>query len=939
MSSATNDPRAVKTPKTLKDLGIAHGRINKIKGRSVTGWLYSPTRDVTPVLMVDGRPATLIEWPTQRTDVEAALGVTGKLGFEFQMDGTEVGAKIELFALSGQRLHKIYQEYAEHAVPDLSVFRQFDRIAKISQQSDAVAITSWDGAHNPIGRAKVLYDIAQTRRPAAIVTYLFQEFGGQLWKPLAENDVPLLTIPWNDRARYHRILRAMNVNFPTVWICKPRLPNFELASQIAAEDAKLILDLDDNDDHFSESIPSRMKIYGSSGLGQSKYYQNRVQARTVASVTLRESYGGEIVRHARAEAPEIPMGVDASETDPRADSADRSTKHIGFIGTVRTHKNILAAAKSISVINWRYKQNLKFHVYGDVQPEALKRDLLEHGVQLKGIVPAGQLYAELSRMDLVLTGFPSPEGKDEEVTRYQITSKIGDGLAVKRPVLVPDGPSVADLVNTPGVFAFDEVNFPQKVVDALAFKGEISLPPQFTLAGAYQGFADAEVEASKQPRAAEVFANSVLWQDRDAGTATRPTLLLLWKQHDAGIYGRRIDQIARSYKKRYPGHDVRVLELWHEKDGEAYVKRSSSHMSDAGNVLTSAGRKIDGSHVDADGISFDMMDYNSSADLDQEVFRYLTNRSILPSNTVVILFPFIKFYEKLRDTFSPYTKIVDVVDNQLSWSNLNTDRGRQVAMQYNTMLANADAAVFNSAVNMEYFTDADIVPSSVPAHIIPNWYTPPAGANNLARDQRVSSEFNVVYSGNMNDRIDWDIIRATAEISEKIVVHLVGAADRAPAGFFEILKLKNVLYHGPQTERFSLSLLSNAQLAIMPHVPDDVSNFMNPMKLHMYRAVGVSTIATQVEGIDPDLDSATVCPSRADFVEAVSLKFAQWSGSGGQTLRVEPRHSASEHEERYLGLIHSIAPWTRADSRAQDSAENEIGGGLVSTLNRAALGI
>ena len=378
-------------------------------------------------------------------------------------------------------------------------------------------------------------------------------------------------------------------------------------------------------------------------------------------------------------------------------------------------------------MNWRYKQNLKFHVYGDVQPEALKNELLEHGVELKGIVPADQLYSELSRMDLVLTGFPSPDGQDEEVTKYQITSKIGDGLAVKRPVLVPSGPSVADLVDTPGVFLFDEVTFPQKVVDALAFKGDIFLPSQFTLTGAYGGFGLAEAEASKQPRAAEVFANSVLWQDRDADTAIRPTILLLWKQHDAGIYGRRIDQVARSYKNRYPDHDVRVLELWHEKNAEEYEKRSSSHMSDARNVLTSASRKIDNAYVDADGLSYDMIEFKSSADLEWRVFQYLTNRSMLPANTVVILFPFIRFYEKLQDLFSTYTKIVDVVDNQLSWSDLNTGRGRQIALQYNTMLRNVDAAVFNSAVNMRYFTDANIIPGDVGAHMIPNWYTPPVG--------------------------------------------------------------------------------------------------------------------------------------------------------------------------------------------------------------------
>ncbi|MGP5033095.1 glycosyltransferase [Glutamicibacter arilaitensis] len=832
-----------------------------------------------------------------------ALGVPGNTGFRFHIDGAPSGTKVELFALSGQQLHAICHEYTANPISELNVFRQLDRIAKISQANDAVAITSWDGAHNPIGRAKVLYDIASSKRPAAIITYLFREFGGKLWEPLAESDITLLTIPWEDRARYHQMLRQMKVNFPTVWICKPRLPNFELASQIAANDAKLILDLDDNDDHFSESLPSRMKIYGASGLGQSKYFRNRVMARTVASTTLREAFGGEMVRHARTPAPEALAVADVPVTTGR---------NLGFIGTVRSHKNILAAAKSISVINWRYNQNIQFHVYGDVQPESLRKELIDHGVKLGGIVPAQQLHYELSRMDAILTGFPSSKESDEEVTKYQISSKIGDGLAVNRPVLVPHGPSVADLEGTPGVFLFNEVNFPQMVVDALGFEGEISLPPEFTLDGAYERFDVAETEASKSPRASEVFASSILWQERNADVAARPTLLLLWKQHDAGIYGRRIDQVARAYKNRYPNHDVRILELWHERQEEAYVKRSASHLSDASNVLAWANRKLDNSYIDMDGVSYEMIGFRSSADLEQLVFKYITNRSILPSNSVVILFPFIQFYEKIQDLFSAYSKIVDVVDNQFSWSKSNPGRSRDIALQYNAMMADVEAAVFNSSVNMEYFLDARIVPDKAVAHMIPNWYLPPASIAPFTNNEDKKSVFNIVYSGNMNDRIDWDIIRSTAKLHDTIIVHLVGAADRAPEGFFEILKLENVLYHGPQTERFSLALLASSQLAIMPHVPDDVSNFMNPMKLHMYRAAGVPVIATRVEGIDPDIDSTTVCPSRAEFVENIRLKFSAWSSGANATEPGRLRRIATAHEEEYLQLIQSVAPWYRS---------------------------
>ena len=41
----------------------------------------------------------------------------------------------------------------------------------------------------------------------------------------------------------------------------------------------------------------------------------------------------------------------------------------------------------------------------------------------------------------------------------------------------------------------------------------------------------------------------------------KPTLLLIWKQHDAGLYGRRIDQICRSYQTLHPDHRIIVLEI------------------------------------------------------------------------------------------------------------------------------------------------------------------------------------------------------------------------------------------------------------------------------------------------------------------------------------------------------------------------------------------
>ena len=126
------DPTPLGTPKVSAGLSIAHGHINKIAGRSVSGWLYSPTRDVTPVLFVDGRPATLVEWPRPRADVAKKLGIAEDTGFRFQIDAARTGAKVELYALSRQHLHPVCHEYVKTPVSDANVFRQLDQIGRAS---------------------------------------------------------------------------------------------------------------------------------------------------------------------------------------------------------------------------------------------------------------------------------------------------------------------------------------------------------------------------------------------------------------------------------------------------------------------------------------------------------------------------------------------------------------------------------------------------------------------------------------------------------------------------------------------------------------------------------------------------------------------------------------------------------------------------------------
>lgn len=876
---------------------IAFGRIEEFDGDTVSGWLYSPTRAVTPVLLVDGRTAELVQWPAGRQDVAAVFGGTTATGWKFRVPGGARGARVELFALYDGTLHRIANSVLEHDVLEKEFWRQLEKALEISVAPDAVAVTVWDGAHNPIGRAKVLYDIVGGVRPVVMFAYMMGPFGSQVWPPLADSNFSLVTIPWEERERYHRVIRQAGIAFGTVWICKPRLPNFHLASVVAAPDARLILDLDDNDDHFSRSDASATKVYGGAGLALAKMYEARIPARTVASLPLQRDYGGEIVRHVREDKTRLAAPVQRPEGPIR----------VGFVGTVRPHKNILGAARALAAARWALGLNIEFHVYGDVVPPQLVEELEETGAVVDGIVPSRLLDEKLSGLDVVLTGFPSADVGSDEANDYQITSKIGDALAMGKPVLVPRSPAVEDLEGMPGIHLFDETDFLASVSAATESAEQAVLPREFTREAGLEGFLRAERSADQQPRANRVFSDlAATHLDGSGGSDGRRTLLLVWKQHDSGLYGRRVDQVARAYKRANPDVNVRILEVLHDAEFRQYRHRSVNHLSDTGHILRLAERKARGGHVDADGVIRDLIRVSASGDVSRATFDYLVENRVMPWNSVVVIFPHNQFYDDMRAVLEPYTKVVDVVDNHFSWATRNAQRTASIAAQYNELARVSQRVVFNSARNKEFFVEKSIVAPETDVDVIPNWYDLPARESEREDVAVHDGRFDVVYSGNMNDRVDWDGLHAIAASGTEIRLHLIGGAERAPQPFRELLTCANVLYHGPQSEEYTLEVLRRAHLGVMPHRSDSISRFMNPLKLYMYEAIGIPVVASAVDGIGPAREGLTIAASWRGFVEAVHDAHRSWSEAGRPPVTRRSRSTAESGGGRYVEMLDKV---------------------------------
>ncbi len=874
-------------PKSNPHMNVA-GKIETANASVISGWVATVEETCLPLVFVNGRPMELRNWPKPRPDVNRALGLPGDMGFDFASEGLQTGDVITLYVFDGKAVHFVFETVAQTSGGWSNSLSQLRELQEIASAPDSVAITCWDGAHNPIGRAHVLYQTVTTQRPAIIVSYLFDEFGGALWPPLESSDFKRLLIPWSKRHEMFALLSSLDLSFPTIWMCKPRLPTFELAAALAGPQTRLILDHDDNEAHFSVSS-SEDRVYGPRSLSLARHLQSGITAHTAASCSIAAELEAPILRHVRRApepAPELP--------------APSGVVKLGFVGTVRPHKGMIEAARAVKLAGWMLNKTIELHVYGIFAPETLRAELAELDVVVKHKVTAGDLQQQLAEFDVILTGFPTVSDQDSEITRYQISSKIGDGLAAGRPVLVPDGESVADLADVDGIYLFDRNSFAQRLAAAIRHDRPVRLPRAFTPEGAYDVFAQVEQEATTPPPQMPALRSGLTAQ----ADAAPPTLVLIWKQYDAGLFGRRIDQVARGYKQRHPDHRVIVLELCGDHNHRLLQDNAHAQSHEAKIVLPLAEQKARLEHTDRFGVEYHALRFAATPVFKPAFTSYLFTHRLLPQNTKMVLFPVAPYLDRVYDILSEYRCVVDVVDNQFAWAGAATRM--TYGGQYMSLLSLADQIVFNSQENLAFLQDCGFLDpdraKDQGQSLIANWYSNGTGPSDRSDP---GGKRNLIYSGNMNDRVDWGLMRDISNLSPDVTLHLVGAGARVGGQLQELLDRDNIVYWGPLPEQQVSQLMLGATAGLMPHVKDDVSTYMNPLKVQMYRAHGLPVVSTDVPGIDPS--EVTLCDTRDSFLAAVrQLLDAPLAPQAVASLMEQTAERAQAAIDRYVQVIDDL---------------------------------
>jgi glycosyltransferase involved in cell wall biosynthesis len=117
-----------------------------------------------------------------------------------------------------------------------------------------------------------------------------------------------------------------------------------------------------------------------------------------------------------------------------------------------------------------------------------------------------------------------------------------------------------------------------------------------------------------------------------------------------------------------------------------------------------------------------------------------------------------------------------------------------------------------------------------------------------------------VYAGVVQERVDLDLLERTAAVMPTVV------AGPMPPETRDRLSRAGVVCLGPMRPQHLPALFAQASVALLPHVVDDLTTSMDPIKLYEYLASGLPVVATPV--VDPELPGVEVA-DRNQWASAV----------------------------------------------------------------------
>ncbi|MDD9991413.1 MAG: glycosyltransferase [Rhodospirillales bacterium] len=400
-------------------------------------------------------------------------------------------------------------------------------------------------------------------------------------------------------------------------------------------------------------------------------------------------------------------------------------------------------------------------------------------------------------------------------------------------------------------------------------------------------------------------------------------VVFFWKQNDSGIYGRRQDMLVK-----YLARDPRVARIFHF-DAPVNFFRSARLMSKA----TRGGRYSHARLVARETLRrrFGLADrgnvwfntfihfsnrcgsraFNHVLPAEEDYLDFLgrlfERHRIGQRRTVLWVCPVNFLYSEIEERLDPDIVVADVIDDERTWI-VTQECKDQLSRNYEEVLAGSDLALTNC---QSVFRRMHGLSDNI--HLLPN------AAELLEEDakhwpkprelKRLTGPV-IGYVGNLDiARIDLDLLRAVASERPRWNVVFIGSMHKGD----EIRELEiydNVNFLGVRVYEQALRYIRHFDVAIVPHLDNELTRHMNPLKLYVYHSLLVPVVSTAIENIGDFGEFVRVARSPHEFVRAIDecLRNEPLARDLPHLRKVLKENSWPERVNRVLKLIEREFP-------------------------------
>lgn len=849
-------------------------------------------------------------------------------------------------------------------VKDADELRLHRGAARARGERARVAVLAWDVGHNPFGRAHLLADLLRQRFDVEIWGSQFERYGANVWSPLRETTIPVRRASGSSFPAYLDTMEdlAQRIDADAIYVSKPRLPS--LAVGVLAKERwnrPLVVDVDDFEpSFFGESGGlAAADIRGMRGNDDLALPFGRLWTQacehavrsadqlTVSNLELEARYGGVVVPHARDEARFDPERCDRTLTRQRLGLTE-ADRLILFGGTPRAHKGILDLLRALDRLGDR---TIRLGVFASRELDELRREMgeLERWVLPLPSPAFEDLPSLVAGADLTC----ALQTHGHPVSRFQMPAKVTDAMAMGVPCLVTPVAPLQALIDKDVLEVFDgEVPLEERIrevfdnVDETTQRAgrarEVFLESYSYTAVRPLAVAAIERYLDDPPPLAEPLADLVTvtrdlfrpgGPDRAPRMKTKPRsarralpagatydLVVFWKQNDTGIYGRRQDMMLKYLERSGRFHTIVHFDKPMSAKGLVEIARRSLGSSDQnGLVLRQTIRRL--------------MRRGDRGALRQRTFLYGTagrSRALgLPGRDgyvdyvraqlrkegvgvgrrplMCLVYPTNSWFPDIPEAISPDVVVADVVDDNRSWYSPGTTTYDDLNDNYAQMLAWSDVILANCepvAESMRAFTPrVEVLPNAceLPTDVRP--HAPPAELRQLRGPI-------IGYAGNLSDRIDLHLLRQLIAARPDWSFVFLGSThlDRSA---LQLADQPNVTFIGTRRHDEAQEIIRHFDVALIPHLDNEMTRSMNPLKAYVYCSLGVPIVSTPVANLDELSDYISVAEGPEGFLQAIEAALS--AGRRVPDREALVPHSWEVRVSRVLALVDAEVTGRRDD--------------------------